>query len=181
MSHRTEHRHGRGASDRAAAAREIVDSNLYLTLATADAGGRPWASPVWFAHEGYREFFWVSRPGARHSRNLAARPDLALVIFDSTAAPVDAAAVYVEGCGEDLEGCELERAIAIHSRRSSATGLATWGAADVMAPARHRLYRATASAHFLLGGNDERVEVTASLPGRPIPSPATRREERFDE
>ena len=103
------------------------------------------------------------------------------MIFDSTAAPVDAAAVYVEGRGEELEGRELERAIAIYSRRSSATGLATWGAADVMAPARHRLYRATASAHFLLGGNDERVEVTASLPGRPIPSPATRREERFDE
>jgi nitroimidazol reductase NimA-like FMN-containing flavoprotein (pyridoxamine 5'-phosphate oxidase superfamily) len=87
-----EHR-GCDASDLAAAAREIVESNLYVTLATADAEGRPWASPVWFAHEGYRDFLWVSRPGARHSRNLAARPELALVIFDSTAAEGDAAAV----------------------------------------------------------------------------------------
>ena len=87
----------------------------------------------------------------------------------------------MEGRGEELGGCELERAIAIYSRRSEATGLAAWSAADVTAPAQHRLYRATASAHFLLGGNDERVEVTASLPRRPIPSPATRREERFDE
>jgi pyridoxine/pyridoxamine 5'-phosphate oxidase len=139
-----------------ALARSIVDSNLYLTLATADAEGRPWASPVWFAHEGYRDFLWVSRPGARHSRNVEIRPEVALVVFDSTAAPGDAAAVYAEGCGE--EGDEVERAIQTYSRRSEATGLAAWGAADVTAPARHRLYRATASRHFLLGGDDERIE-----------------------
>ena len=153
------HRRGRDAPDLAAAAREIIDSNLYMTLATADTEGRPWASPVWFAHEGYRHFLWVSRPEARHSRNVAVRPELALVIFDSTVAPGDAAAVYVEGRGEELEGHELERAIAIYSGRSEATGLAAWSAADVTAPARQRLYRATASAHFLLRSNDERVEV----------------------
>jgi predicted pyridoxine 5'-phosphate oxidase superfamily flavin-nucleotide-binding protein len=36
-------------------ARSIVDSNRYMTLATADESGRPWASPVWFAHAGYTE------------------------------------------------------------------------------------------------------------------------------
>jgi hypothetical protein len=54
-----------------ALARSIVDSNLYLTL--ADAEGRPWASPVWFAHEDYRDFLWVSRPESRHSRNVEIR------------------------------------------------------------------------------------------------------------
>ena len=141
-----------------ALARSIVDSNLYLTLATADAEGRPWASPVWFAHEGYRDFLWVSRPEARHSRNVEIRPEVALVIFDSTTAPGDAAAVYAEGRGEQLVGDEVERAIRTYSRRSEATGLAAWSAADVTAPARHRLYRATASTHFLLGSNDERIE-----------------------
>ena len=114
---------------------------------------------MWFAHEGYRDFLWVSRPDARHSRNVAARPELALVIFDSTAVPGDAAAVYVEGRGEELGGQELEHAIAVYSHRSEASGLAAWSAADVTAPALHRLYRATASAHFLLGGNDQRIEV----------------------
>ena len=32
--------------------RSIVDGSWYLTLATADASGKPWASPVWFAHDG---------------------------------------------------------------------------------------------------------------------------------
>jgi hypothetical protein len=82
------------------------------------------------------------------------------VVFDSTAAPGDAAAVYVEGRGEELEGRELERAIGIYSRRSEATDLTAWSAADVTAPVRHRLYHATASPHFLLGNNDQRIEAT---------------------
>ena len=58
----------------AAVARAIVDEIAYMTIASAGDDGRPWASPVWFAHAGYAEFVWVSRSDTRHSRNLAARP-----------------------------------------------------------------------------------------------------------
>jgi pyridoxamine 5'-phosphate oxidase-like protein len=37
----------------AAIARLLIDSSRYLTLATADGAGRPWACPVWYAHEDY--------------------------------------------------------------------------------------------------------------------------------
>jgi predicted pyridoxine 5'-phosphate oxidase superfamily flavin-nucleotide-binding protein len=47
-------------------AREVVDANQYMALATADVDGRHWVSPVWFAHEGYTRFVWVSKPEARH-------------------------------------------------------------------------------------------------------------------
>ena len=43
--------------------RAIIDGHWYMTLATADASGKPWASPVWFAHDGYRE----SRPSSSSS------------------------------------------------------------------------------------------------------------------
>ena len=43
-----------------AVVRAIVDANQYMTLATADPAGVPWASPVWYAVADYREFFWVS-------------------------------------------------------------------------------------------------------------------------
>ncbi len=36
--------------------RDIIEANCYLVLATADAAGRPWSSPVYFAHVGYAEF-----------------------------------------------------------------------------------------------------------------------------
>ena len=128
----------------AVVARRLIDANLYMTLATADADGRPWASPVYYAPTGYRELLWVSEPGQRHSGNLAARPALGIVIFDSTV-PIGAAqAVYVEAEAEQLTGDELERGIDVFSRRSLQTGGPAWTAADVLPPARLRLYRARA-------------------------------------
>jgi nitroimidazol reductase NimA-like FMN-containing flavoprotein (pyridoxamine 5'-phosphate oxidase superfamily) len=144
-----------------AVAREIVDANRYMTLATADEAGLPWASPVWYAHSGYRDFFWVSKPEARHSRNLSARQELAIVIFDSHVVPGVAVAVYMAAEAEQLEGEELERGIEIFSSRSEAQGLPRWGPEDVRQPARHRLYRATARDRFILDAGDERIPVEA--------------------
>ena len=64
--------HG-GGRDLAILAREIIDANRYMTLATADGDGRPWAAPGRYAHQGYTAFLWVSQPETRHSRNLGFR------------------------------------------------------------------------------------------------------------
>jgi uncharacterized protein YhbP (UPF0306 family) len=143
----------------AANARRIIDSLMYLTLATADPDGRPWASPVWFAAASPTEFLWASDPGSRHSRNLAGRPEVAIVIFDSTAALGAAEAVYVDAVAEQLRGEALERAIAIYSRRSTEAGASAWTLADVASPARLRLYRAAASAMSVLDTGDRRIGV----------------------
>ena len=148
--------------DKPATARAIIDANRYMTLSTADAGGLPWVSPVWFATADYRRFFWVSDPEARHSRNLAARPELAIVIFDSTVAPGEAQPVYMAATAEELTGDELHEGLAVFAQGSEAQGLRVWTLADVQAPARHRLYRATASEHFLLR-DDRDVRVPVSL------------------
>jgi nitroimidazol reductase NimA-like FMN-containing flavoprotein (pyridoxamine 5'-phosphate oxidase superfamily) len=149
--------------DPAIIAREIIDSNRYLTLATADSAGRPWASPVWYAHEDYTSFLWVSRPNARHSRNIAVRATVSAVIFDSTMVPGQAQAVYLEAVAEELGGAECDRAIAHFSRRSRAAGLGEWRTAEVTAPAAHRLYRARASASFILTANDQRLPVKVGM------------------
>lgn len=64
-------------------ARRDIDSNQFMTIGTADEERVRWVSPVWYAPADYREFFWVSDPEARHSRNIAARPQVAIVIFDA--------------------------------------------------------------------------------------------------
>jgi hypothetical protein len=143
-----------------AAARAIIDANAYLTLATADGAGTPWASPVWFAHDGYAAFLWVSRPDARHSRNLAVRADVGLVVFDSTVAAGDAHAVYVEGTAFPADDADLDRLMAVYSARSVAQGAGPWTTADVTGAAEHRLYVARARTHFVLGERDQRVAVT---------------------
>jgi pyridoxine/pyridoxamine 5'-phosphate oxidase len=145
--------------DPAGSARQIVDSNVYMTLATADADGRPWPSPVWFAHEGYTHFVWVSKPDARHSRNLAVRPETGIVIFDSSARQGAAQAVYLEATAAQVGDDEEERWIEVFSARSRAMGWPAWSVGDVRAPAAHRLYRADATAQFVLGEHDQRVEV----------------------
>jgi pyridoxine/pyridoxamine 5'-phosphate oxidase len=148
-----------------AVARRIVDANMYMTIATADADGRPWVSPVWYAPLTDSEFLWVSAPEARHSRNIAARPEVAIVIFDSTV-PVDAAeAVYLEAVAEPVSDVGVEQTIGTYSRRSQACGARSWEAADVRLPAAFRLYRATASSQYVLGPHDERVPVTIEATG----------------
>ena len=117
MDVRAQRQAGDGDRDPVAIAREILDTNRYMTLATADGDGRPWASPVWYAHRRYTDLFWVSRPGARHSRNLAVRPELAIVIFDSTVPEGSGQAVYVEALAEEVGEAGREEGIAIFSRR----------------------------------------------------------------
>lgn len=122
----------------AAFAKTIIDSNRYMAIGTADESGLPWVTPVWFAQEGYREFVWVSKPGAQHSRNIAARPQVAIVIFDSQVSPGSGEAVYMTAVAEELAADELERSLGIFGRESGAQGLRVWTRDDVVSPARHR-------------------------------------------
>jgi nitroimidazol reductase NimA-like FMN-containing flavoprotein (pyridoxamine 5'-phosphate oxidase superfamily) len=138
-------------------ARSVIDSNRYMTLGTADESGQPWVSPVWYAPLEYREFFWVSSPNAKHSRNLARRPQLAIVIFDSHRAG-GWNALYMSGVAEEL--VDVDEGIDVFSRRSEAQGMRPWTRDEVVAPARHRLYRATASEHFVLDPHDQRLPVS---------------------
>ncbi|MFD5864779.1 pyridoxamine 5'-phosphate oxidase family protein [Agromyces sp. NPDC127015] len=141
----------------AEAARRVVDANTYMTLATADASGNPWATPVWFAEHELREFVWVSRFATRHSQNIAARPEVALAIFDSTVAVGSAIAVYAEGVAGELPDDELDAALAVFDTRSVAQGLRSWTRDDVTGTAPFRLYRATATQVYVLDELERRV------------------------
>ena len=135
--------------DLAAHARAIIDTNLYLTLGTVDADGRPWTAPVYFAAAGDREFSWVSATDARHSRHLAERPQVSIVIFDSTVAPYHGRAVYAVGEARELSGHDLDRALRTYPRPDG-RGAASVTRDDVTAPAAYRLYQATASDLWVL-------------------------------
>jgi pyridoxamine 5'-phosphate oxidase-like protein len=146
--------------DFTALARRIVDANLYMVLGTADSEGRPWASPVYFAHAHYREFVWVSKPGAVHSQNIAVRPEISIVVFDSQVPIGTGQGVYMSAVAEQLTGDEREPAIEVFSQRSLAHGGGPFTVADVDDASRLRLYRAVASEQFALDANDFRVPVT---------------------
>jgi hypothetical protein len=142
-------------------AADLIEVSRYLVLATADETGRPWSSPVYFAHVGCTEFFWVSSPEVTHSRNIAVRPEVGIVVFDSQAEIGTGQGVYMAAVAELVEGgAETARGIEAFSRRSVQHGGHAWTSDDVRPGAELRLYRATADAHWILakdGKPDHRV------------------------
>jgi hypothetical protein len=131
-------------------ARAIIDGNRYMVLGTADEGGRPWVSPVYYAPSGYSELYWVSSPEAQHSRNLAARPNLSIVVFDSQAPVGEGQGVYMWAVAEQLTDADLDRGIEIFSRVSVSHGAKVWTVEDVQPPAALRLYGARVAEHWVL-------------------------------
>jgi hypothetical protein len=149
-------------------ARGIIDASLYMVLATADETGRPWASPVYFANSDYAEFFWVSSPDAAHSRNIAARPQVSIVIFNSQVPIGTGQGVYMPAVAQEVTGAGLDRGIEVLSRRSLTHGGAALTREDVQPEAGLRLYRATAQDHSILandGRPDHRITAHVNRPG----------------
>src|ERR1700754_1272227 len=141
-------------------ARALIAENSYLTLATVDAAGRPWATPVWFAARDLDVFVWASKPGARHSLNLAQNAQVSLVVFDSSRAPGEGSALYVSATAALAGREEFDGLLDLYHARSRERG---WSGGDADAPrepARHRLYRAVATEAFVLDDHDERIRVS---------------------
>jgi Pyridoxamine 5'-phosphate oxidase len=91
-----------------AMARRVIDGNLYMTLATLDPDGAPRLSPVYFTPARYTDLYWISSPAAHHSRNLLERPEVQIVIFDSTVAVGHAEAVYLAAHARAIPDGELD-------------------------------------------------------------------------
>jgi nitroimidazol reductase NimA-like FMN-containing flavoprotein (pyridoxamine 5'-phosphate oxidase superfamily) len=149
--------------DLGALARTIIDSNMYMVLGTADESGQPWVTPVYYASARYKEFYWISSPEVRHSRNIAVRQHISIVIFDSRVPIGTGQGVYMSALAEKLTGADLERGIEIFSRTSLGHGGREWKPEDVEESTLYRLYRAAASEHWVrdpVGRPDHRTPVT---------------------
>jgi hypothetical protein len=134
---------------------ELIAENRYMVLSTADASGRPWASPVWFAPDGEEAFLWISRPDTRHSLNIAERPQIAIVIFDSSKPPAERQALYVEAVAEEAGPDPV--LVAAYSAHSISQGLNELTVAEVSPPGgAFRLYRAAAAKMWMLENERDR-------------------------
>ncbi len=145
-------------TDLRAHARDLIAGNRYVTLGTVGPDGRPWTAPVYFAPGGEREFLWASQTDAVHSRHLAERPAVSMVVFDSTVAPYHGRAVYAVGEALELSGAELDRALSLYPRGTDDSAPVT--PEDVTGDSIYRLYSATASQMWVLCPRE---------PGRPCP------------
>jgi hypothetical protein len=137
------------ADDLAGHAQELLDTNCYLTLGTVGPDGRPWTSPVYFAAAGLREFYWTSDTGAEHSRHLAERADVSIVVFDSSVRPYHGRALYAVGTAGEVPSDDLDRGLRVYPGPSD-RGATALTRDDVTGSSPYRLYRATATAVWVL-------------------------------
>jgi uncharacterized protein YhbP (UPF0306 family) len=152
--------------DRVLRAQRLVEENQYLTLATADPSGKPWCSTVWYAVRQRAsspdrlavELIWLSLPEALHSRNLLARPEVGISIFDSTQPAGTGDGLQFDAVAQGVPSAELDGATEVFSQASVAAGGGEWTPAQVTEPARPRLYLARVHSAYLLG-NGTRVEI----------------------
>ena len=131
-------------------ARSLIDANRYITLGTADGDGTPWVSPVYFATADYAAFYWMSAIDADHSRNIAIRPQVSMVIFDSQVPPYHGRAVYLAATATEVAGEEdLVKGLEVYPGSPSREAM-TFELDDVIAPSRYRLYLANVTEAFVL-------------------------------
>ena len=83
-------------------ANELFAENVLATLATVNADGSPWGTPVHVATGG-EYVYWFSKESTVHSQNIARDPRVSLTLFspDESRGPKG---VYVNGQVELLSG-----------------------------------------------------------------------------
>jgi hypothetical protein len=150
-------------TDNDAHARTVLDGTCYAVLATADAAGRPWATPVWFAHDGLDRLYWLSWPGSRHSELIEARPEIALTVFDSHAVPNQGTAFYATARARQCPDEQLDDGLRILNRRLAAYGIGGVTRERTTGPARLRLYVAEITQAWVLD-QDAEVDQRAPVP-----------------
>jgi hypothetical protein len=111
------------------------------SLATVCSDGRPWNSPLFVAFDAHLRFYWSSHVDATHSRNIAHRSDVLLVVFDSTQPDESGHAVYIRAVARELsdEG-SIRVALACLATRKNEPPKSS---AEFTGPHPRRLYEAT--------------------------------------
>jgi nitroimidazol reductase NimA-like FMN-containing flavoprotein (pyridoxamine 5'-phosphate oxidase superfamily) len=130
----------------AAMARRVIDGNRYLVLGTTEPDGSPRLSPVFFTPARYRDFYWVSSPEAQHSHNVRARPDVRIVVFDSSSAPGESEAVYLTATAREVPAEEIGDLLG-EAFDPESRGARAFGVEELSGDGDLRLYVATATSY----------------------------------
>jgi hypothetical protein len=150
-------------TDNNAHARAVLEQTSYAVLATADADGHPWATPVWFAAEGLDRVYWLSWPGSHHSLLIEQRPEIAFTVFDSTVVPNQGTAFYATARAQRCPDDYLDHGIRVVNRRAVAQGLDEFTRERTTGASRLRLYVAEITEAWVLD-QDADVDQRAPVP-----------------
>jgi hypothetical protein len=129
-------------------ARQLIADTPYLTLATADASGKPWSCPVYFAPDQGFTLYWVSFKQTVHSANIRVRPQVGISILGEPPGH-QGQGVYFDAVAAELhELTDVEQAIEVRRTRPQDSKFAVTVPEDVLGDAAWRIYRAVPVAVY---------------------------------
>ena len=115
----------------ASVAESLLEASTLCAIATADASGRPHVNTAYFAWTPDWRVVWISDPGAQHSRNVEARPAVAIAVYDSGQEWGEQdRGIQLFGTAHRAEGAEAEAAATLYAKRFPAfrgTDLGAYG------------------------------------------------------
>lgn len=130
--------------DYARQAKDIIGKSVYMTVATASPEGNPWVSPVFFAYDDRYNLYWISNKDARHSQYVRSNPNIAIVIFDSSAIEGSGDGVYFEAEARELsDENDIKPVIPMWNQRAQEAEFQISGFNSVLGDAAWRVYKAT--------------------------------------
>jgi hypothetical protein len=121
-------------------ARYVLENVANGSLATVSPDGRPWNTPLFVAFAADFKFYWSSLSDTEHSRNIAVRPDVFLVVFDPTQPDESGSGVYIRATARELgDEASIRVALALLAKRKNRS---PQPAADFTGPQPRRVYEA---------------------------------------
>jgi uncharacterized protein YhbP (UPF0306 family) len=83
-------------------AKEIIENNQYMTIASSGVSGKAWVSTVAYAHDKKFTFYWASIPNSQHQQNIKQNPKIVFSIFDSHQLWGEGVGVQIEATAEEV-------------------------------------------------------------------------------
>lgn len=122
-------------------AKEIIEQIQYVTIASVDENGMPWNAPVFTAYDEHYNFYWGTHKESQKARNIDRKPDVFLVIYNSTVPAGTGEGVYIQAkAAQVTEPKEIEQVFNILKSRHAES---FWDFAAVSETGPIRLYKAT--------------------------------------
>lgn len=98
--------------------KKLIETMQYLTLATVDAHGDPWITPLFYTFDSDYQFYWYSRHSAEHSLNLLHHPTVAISIYDQNMTDKNATGLYMKGIVQEVPPVDVEKVAELYVTRS---------------------------------------------------------------
>jgi uncharacterized protein YhbP (UPF0306 family) len=148
-------------------AKNIIQNCQYMTIASSDSDGKPWASPVAYVYDKDFNFYWVSVPDCQHQRNIKVNPNVVISIFDSHQLWGEGEGVQLEAEVEQVGITKMPAVAELYFTRDypygNALGAFGQGLKDLLKGKIYHFYKATPTKVWVPDPDavvDARIEVS---------------------